>query len=680
MIFAASCNKSVLEPEAVKSTTSELKAATINTNRYVSKTGNDSNTGTFSSPYLTIQKGVDMLASGDTLYIRSGLYNERLVSYGKGGTALHPTVIRGYSQERPILDGTGITVGNGSAFVMLWDDYVTVSGFEVRNVDIGLYATGVNNGYGTGLIISANHCVAKDIIIHDTWNSGISVLYDYNAIDNCTVYNTAMSNSGTPGLATNGGGIYLTYLANHGIVKNCSIHNVWGEGLGVGGSYNVIQNNTVYDCWATNVYLTNMINGKCQRNLIYQTGSMSVGSRVGLLMGDERSDVPFSANDTIINNIVFGCRRNFDWWGSNSTNGMNNFLIANNTFVNSTYNTNFQIGGSATHSGVQIKNNIFSQNASLGNIYIVQSGTPTGITFSNNLWQGTHDSRATGSGDVVGDPKLANISSLPFVAVSYQLTSLSPAINAGIVTGLTTDFAQNAIVGLPDIGAYKYQGSNSITTTTYYNTQVSATATKTSCGTGYTGSTITYTVAANKYSSTVSQVDANNKALDDLNNNKQAYANANGTCTAISATVYYNAQVSATATKNTCGTGYAGSTVTYTVSSNKYRSNVSQSDADSKALADLAANKQAYANTNGTCTAIQLTVYSNTQVSATATKNSCGIGYVGSRVTYTVSAGKYTSTISQADANAKAASDLSTNTQSYANLNGTCTRIKWWRH
>ncbi len=216
--------------------------------------------------------------------------------------------------------------------------------------------------------------------------------------------------------------------------------------------------------------------------------------------------------------------------------------------------------------------------------------------------------------------------------------------------------------------------------TTYYNTQASASATKNSCGTGYTGSTVTYTVAAKKYSSTVSQVDADNKALADLNNNKQAYANTNGTCTAISATTYYNTQVSATATKNSCGTGYTGSTVTYTVPAKKYSSTVSQSDADSKALADLTSNKQAYANTNGTCTAIPKTTYYNTRVSATATKNSCGPGYIGSRVTYTVSAGKYTSTSSQADANAKASSDLSKNAQSYANLNGTCTQIKRWRH
>ena len=44
---------------------------------------------------------------------------------------------------------------------------------------------------------------------------------------------------------------------------------------------------------------------------------------------------------------------------------------------------------------------------------------------------------------------------------------------------------------------------------------------------------MTYFVPANKYSSTVSQEDADSKAATDLNANKQAYANTYGYCTAL---------------------------------------------------------------------------------------------------------------------------------------------------
>jgi len=66
--------------------------------------------------------------------------------------------------------------------------------------------------------------------------------------------------------------------------------------------------------------------------------------------------------------------------------------------------------------------------------------------------------------------------------------------------------------------------------TTYYNTAASVTLNKQGCGGGSMGSAVTYTVPANKYSSTVSQADAQSKATNDLNTNGQNYANANGQC------------------------------------------------------------------------------------------------------------------------------------------------------
>ena len=68
------------------------------------------------------------------------------------------------------------------------------------------------------------------------------------------------------------------------------------------------------------------------------------------------------------------------------------------------------------------------------------------------------------------------------------------------------------------------------------------------------------------------------------------------------ATAWTNVQKSGQFTRNNCGSGYAGSTVVYTVPGGTYSSTVSQADADAKALADIAASGQAYANAHGTCT------------------------------------------------------------------------------
>lgn len=136
---------------------------------------------------------------------------------------------------------------------------------------------------------------------------------------------------------------------------------------------------------------------------------------------------------------------------------------------------------------------------------------------------------------------------------------------------------------------------------------------------------------------------------------------------------YQSAVRSGSFTRNNCPAGSVGSTVVYTVPAGKYSSTVSQSDADSKAQTDVNTNGQPYANTNGVCTTIPPVTYSSASKSGTFTRNDCVVGATGSSVTYTVAAGKYTSTVSQADADARATTDVTTNGQSFANANGSCT-------
>jgi hypothetical protein len=191
-----------------------------------------------------------------------------------------------------------------------------------------------------------------------------------------------------------------------------------------------------------------------------------------------------------------------------------------------------------------------------------------------------------------------------------------------------------------------YANANGVCTNIYYNAVQSKSFTRNNCGSGFTGSSVVYTVPASQYSSTISQADADAKATTDINSNGQTYANANGVCT----NIYYNAVQSKSFTRNNCGSGFAGSSVVYTVPAAKYASTVSQADADAKATTDINSNGQTYANTNGTCTRI----YYNVVQSKSFTRNNCGSGFVGSSVVYTVPAAKYSSTVSQSDADSKA--------------------------
>lgn len=131
---------------------------------------------------------------------------------------------------------------------------------------------------------------------------------------------------------------------------------------------------------------------------------------------------------------------------------------------------------------------------------------------------------------------------------------------------------------------------------------------------------------------------------------------------------YWNAAVSDTARRNNCSSGSFGSVVTYSVAAKTYSSTISQGAANALAYAEIQANKQAYANANGSCV---ITYYSD-EAYQNYDKTGCSSPNKATRVSYIVPAGKYSSTISQADANSQAASDISANGAAYGAANAQC--------
>lgn len=69
--------------------------------------------------------------------------------------------------------------------------------------------------------------------------------------------------------------------------------------------------------------------------------------------------------------------------------------------------------------------------------------------------------------------------------------------------------------------------------TIYQNSEQSQMFIKNDCAFNQSGNSVTYTVLANTYQSTVSQAAADQLAIIDINSNGQNYANTNGTCTII---------------------------------------------------------------------------------------------------------------------------------------------------
>lgn len=180
------------------------------------------------------------------------------------------------------------------------------------------------------------------------------------------------------------------------------------------------------------------------------------------------------------------------------------------------------------------------------------------------------------------------------------------------------------------------------------------------------GSLVTMTIEAGQFSSTISQEDADRKAEAELNAKGQDYANSHGTCNTIK---WYNDRKSKMFQKTDCEVTEVGSMVEYVVETGRFSSSVSKEDANQKALDALEAEGPGYANEHGTC---ETNLWYNVEKSKVFYKNDCEDGFIGAPYTYTVEAGKYISDVSQEDADKKALDDIERNGQEQANLNGEC--------
>jgi parallel beta-helix repeat protein len=307
-----------------------------------------------------------------------------------------------------------------------------------------------------GVVLSGHHNLASNMNVHHNRETGILVSGDYGIVENSRVWQNANRNE-TNSPYSQGGwatGLSAARHPNYAILRGNTIYNNWGEGLSTfEANGTVMENNIVYDNWSANVYISDATNVALQRNLVYVTSNSIItsGSRVGIMMGDEQYNPP-SSNITVINNLVYGARRNFYWWQGDQGGGMVNVLIANNTFVNSSYGSGVQIDR-GSHQNVRFYNNIVQQDDTLP-VAVIDSAS--GITFSHNLWSKKPSSNATGSGDIVGDSKLAktgNITSPEW----YQLQVTSPAINAAVrISEVVVDYFGKSRGETPDIGALEY--------------------------------------------------------------------------------------------------------------------------------------------------------------------------------------------------------------------------------
>ena len=120
---------------------------------YVAPTGNDSNPGTMDAPFATLQRGHDVAAAGDTVWIRGGTYRPTTGKTSKAGFVISKSGTSdtnrikfwAYPGELPVFDFSQLQLGDVDDGRLLRDrQLAALQGLEVTNVPMPGGAS--NNG------------------------------------------------------------------------------------------------------------------------------------------------------------------------------------------------------------------------------------------------------------------------------------------------------------------------------------------------------------------------------------------------------------------------------------------------------------------------------------------------------------------------------------------------------
>lgn len=471
---------------------------------YVSPSGSDSNPGTITAPWLTIQHAANSVQAGDTVYVRAGSYNESVTIGVSGSATAGPIVFENYPGENPIVDGTGLTPSDSNTqglFNIADQSYITISGFEIRN-----YTTSNANATPAGIWISGSGTTIQILNnqVHNITTTsekngnafGISVYgteapasLDSVTISGNTVYDLKTGNSES----VNVDGNVTNFVITNNVVHdndNIGIDAIGFEGVSPDPTYDYARNgligeNTVYNISAINnpgegdQYDADGIYVDGGSQIIIERNNVST-SDLGIEVASEHSG-HYGSYVTVRNNLVYfnnsvgisigGYASNVG--GTQYCTIVNNSLLGNDTkntgsgelqvqyyATNNVFENNIVY---ATSQGLLINNYTNSEASPLTadyNLYF----SPLSESSVTYIWNGTTYTGFTtyqtatnqDAHSLYADPLY-----LSLTTPNLQVEASSPAVNAGINLGPTivgtVDYAGNPRVQGTniDIGAYE---------------------------------------------------------------------------------------------------------------------------------------------------------------------------------------------------------------------------------
>ncbi|MBL0083345.1 MAG: hypothetical protein IPP37_13405 [Saprospiraceae bacterium] len=294
---------------------------------FVATNGSNTNSGSFTQPLASIQHALDIMAIGDTVWVRSGMYNEKLV-WKTGGSPLKTALLSAYQNEQVVIDGT-----NQTALAMLYIDsksYIKIQKLCFQQ-NYGQDAEGIHI-IGTASHITIDRCKVKNIGWSNNANAdpysvnpsgqshgiivnGRSMLgIKHISVTNCHLSNLVTGNSEALTLVGNVDSFLIdrdtvTSTKNIGIVA--AGHYSWAVDPGVPANLNQSRNGTISHCLVFNnrrfsnvdapagIYVDGGRNIQVFNNWVYQNGNgLSLGCENG--GSSTASDVSFTTTWSLI--------------------------------------------------------------------------------------------------------------------------------------------------------------------------------------------------------------------------------------------------------------------------------------------------------------------------------------------------------------------------------------------
>jgi hypothetical protein len=482
-----------------------LTQAATGTTYYVSTSGSDTNSGSFTAPWRTIQHAANSVHAGDAVYVRGGTYNEVVTIPTSGSASAGYITFSSYPGELATLDGTGLTVPNGEWGLLTIQNQsdIVINGFEVRNfttsstndTPIGIYVFGAGNN-----IQIVNNHIHNITTTARGCNANAFGLTVYGTQAPASIYGLAISGNQVDHLTTGCSeslsvdGNVTNFAITNNVVhdnNNIGIDAIGFEGVS-SGSYDQARNgeirgNTIYNITsfgnsaygnqyaADGIYIDGGAQITIEQNLIYKVD-------LGIELASEHKNHS-TTFVTARNNVIYSDNSNGISIGgyASTVGGTQNCTVVNNTmFGNDTKNTGsgeFQI---QFHDSSNIfENNILyaTTQGLLLNGYTKNASTPATIDYNlyystvgaaNAQWlyQGRtytgYSNYLTKTGNDKHSPAFSNPLFISTTGTpNLDLQPGSPAINAGTNLGAnivgTVDFAGNPRVqnGQINLGAYE---------------------------------------------------------------------------------------------------------------------------------------------------------------------------------------------------------------------------------